>query len=212
MGTYLKGILGSFSGKVGTVIGSKWNGISYMRSLSTPSGKDATPAQLLQRARFGLVMGFVSPIRTLLNVGFKNESVGQTGVNAATTYLLNEAVIGDDPLTLVLDYSKVLFSKGSLTGAAGTAVGGSSKVTVSWPNNSGSGNAKGDDQAMILVYDPTDKLFAYEMTAAQRSAATAEVLVPASFSTHLVQVWLAFISDDGRSVSTSMRLSPVTVA
>ena len=32
MGTIKQGILGGFSGKVGTVIGGSWKGISYMRS------------------------------------------------------------------------------------------------------------------------------------------------------------------------------------
>lgn len=31
MGTIKQGILGGFSGKVGTVIGGSWKGISYMR-------------------------------------------------------------------------------------------------------------------------------------------------------------------------------------
>ena len=31
MGTIKQGILGGFSGKVGTVVGSSWKGISYMR-------------------------------------------------------------------------------------------------------------------------------------------------------------------------------------
>jgi len=33
MGTIKKGILGGFSGKVGTVIGGVWKGIEYMRSI-----------------------------------------------------------------------------------------------------------------------------------------------------------------------------------
>lgn len=32
MGTFSKGILGGFSGTVGTVIGGNWKGIQYMRS------------------------------------------------------------------------------------------------------------------------------------------------------------------------------------
>ena len=35
MGTIKQGILGGFSGKVGTVVGSSWKGISYMRGLAT---------------------------------------------------------------------------------------------------------------------------------------------------------------------------------
>jgi hypothetical protein len=32
MATFEKGILGGFSGKVGTVIGGNWKGIDFMRS------------------------------------------------------------------------------------------------------------------------------------------------------------------------------------
>ena len=39
MGTIKKGILGGFSGKVGTVIGAAWKGIDYMRSVSTSVSK-----------------------------------------------------------------------------------------------------------------------------------------------------------------------------
>ena len=35
MGTIKQGILGGFSGKVGTVVDSSWKGISYMRGQAT---------------------------------------------------------------------------------------------------------------------------------------------------------------------------------
>ena len=41
MGTYNKGILGPFSGKVGTVVGASWRGKDVMRSL--PKKTDRTP-------------------------------------------------------------------------------------------------------------------------------------------------------------------------
>lgn len=41
MGTIKKGILGGFSGKVGTVVGGSWKGISYMRSLPQKVKKPA---------------------------------------------------------------------------------------------------------------------------------------------------------------------------
>jgi len=37
MGTYNKGILGAFYGKVGTVVGSTWRGKDVMRSLPRKS-------------------------------------------------------------------------------------------------------------------------------------------------------------------------------
>jgi len=45
MGTIRKGVLGGFSGKVGTVVGSSWKGVSFMRSLP---GKVKDPRTLLQ--------------------------------------------------------------------------------------------------------------------------------------------------------------------
>ncbi|HEY1061659.1 MAG TPA: DUF6266 family protein, partial [Daejeonella sp.] len=69
MGTYKKGILGSFSGKVGTVVGSSWNGIEYMRSLPKPSSKAPTDLQMLQRAKLGMATGFLQPISALINIG-----------------------------------------------------------------------------------------------------------------------------------------------
>ena len=35
MGTINQGILGGFSGKVGTVIGGSWKGITYMRGIAS---------------------------------------------------------------------------------------------------------------------------------------------------------------------------------
>ena len=58
MGTIKQGILGPFSGKVGTVIGSFWKGIAVMRGIA-PSITDAKSyAQLEQRANFKVIVVF----------------------------------------------------------------------------------------------------------------------------------------------------------
>lgn len=46
MGTIKKGILGGFSGKVGTVVGSSWKGIAYMRSLPQNMKNPRTEGQV----------------------------------------------------------------------------------------------------------------------------------------------------------------------
>ena len=45
MGTYNKGILGAFSGKVGPVVGATWRGKEVMRSLPKKSNRLATTYQ-----------------------------------------------------------------------------------------------------------------------------------------------------------------------
>ena len=55
MGKIDLGILGSFSGKVGNVVGGKWKGISYMRAKATSVSNPRTDGQMSQRSKFALV-------------------------------------------------------------------------------------------------------------------------------------------------------------
>ena len=54
MGTIKQGILGGFSGKVGTVVGSSWKGISYMRGQAQSVKNPRTAKQMAQRDKFSL--------------------------------------------------------------------------------------------------------------------------------------------------------------
>ena len=71
MGTIKKGILGGFSGKVGTVVGSSWKGISYMRSLPLKVRNPRTLRQLDQRSKFAIALGYLKPLNGLLRIGWK---------------------------------------------------------------------------------------------------------------------------------------------
>ena len=51
-GTIQKGILGGFSGKVGTVVGGSWKGIDYMRCKSNRRNFNHTDKQLAQQLKF----------------------------------------------------------------------------------------------------------------------------------------------------------------
>jgi hypothetical protein len=59
MGTIKKGILGGFSGKVGTVVGASWRGISYMRSLPQKVRNPRTQGQRSQRNKFALALSLL---------------------------------------------------------------------------------------------------------------------------------------------------------
>ena len=59
MASFQKGILGGFSGKVGTVVGGNWKGIDYMRSKGVNGNKNPTLSQLTQQAKFKLGIIFL---------------------------------------------------------------------------------------------------------------------------------------------------------
>lgn len=214
MGTYKKGILGSFSGKVGTVVGSSWNGIEYMRSLPKPSTKAPTDLQLQQRIKLALAAGFLRPISSLVNLGYKSLAVKKSGYNVATAQVIAEAITGTYP-EFEIDYSKVLFSKGNLTGPW-NAVSSSvmpAVLNITWTDNSGSGTAKATDKAVLLVYNQYKSQFVFITdTGAERSSGSDTLALPSIFSGDTVEVWIAFISADKKTISTSIHAGQVVVA
>jgi len=212
MGTINKGILGGFSGKVGNVIGGSWKGIDYMRSKSSRRNFVPTEKQLIQQLKFALTMRFLQPMAGLLNISFRDFAIMMTGINNAFAYNIKNAVTGVYP-SFVIDYSLALVSRGDLPNVLGPAVtsGAGSLLTFSWTDNSGVGSAKPTDQAILVAYCPTQRQAIYTTAGGLRSALTGELnLLP--FSGLAVETYIGFISDNGRSVATSIFTGEVTVS
>ena len=97
MGKIKQGILGGFRGKVGTVIGASWNGISYMRGLAQSHKNPKTAAQMQQRAFFKELPGLVSQLSDeQLASLFPTVTRGMTRRNMLTRQLAAAAAVEDD--------------------------------------------------------------------------------------------------------------------
>ena len=92
MGTIKKGILGGFSGKVGTVVGASWKGISYMRSLLQKVKNPRTTGQRNQHSKFAFTINLLKPMTAFLRTGWKLYAHRQLPFNAATSYTLVNAI------------------------------------------------------------------------------------------------------------------------
>lgn len=212
MGKFYKGILGGFSGKVGPVVGLNWKGVDIMRSLPKKSGRVPSQAQLAVRAKFRLVIQFLNPVRALLSKYFGQEQGVQSRWNLATSFHINEAVIGTFP-AFGIDYTKVIFSRGELTGlqsAVGTPQPGAG-IAISWEDNSGQGFARADDGLLVVAYNESRGLFETREMAAVRSSGTYTLELPAAWTGEQVQCWTAFTSADGKKCSTSVFMGAVTL-
>ncbi|RYD98048.1 MAG: hypothetical protein EOP54_08935 [Sphingobacteriales bacterium] len=211
MATYKKGILGVFTGKVGTVVGSSWKGISYMKSLPKSSGKAPSQPQIDQRLKFGLVTSFLKPIRTLTNIGYGLVSGNLTPYNAAVSYHLNNAVIGNSP-NFEIDYPMVMFSRGELPGPAVPAMAANpgGALNFSWVDNATANLAQPNDKAIVLVFHVATKEFVHSDTA-KRSAGSLEMTLPTHFVGGAVHAWMAFFNANDKQVSTSVYLGEETV-
>jgi len=211
MGTYNKGILGPFNGKVGTVVGTRWRGIDVMRSLPTQNGAEPTENQKAQGQKFSLASRFVTSLADLLADCFKpNEK--QTSINSALSYALRNAVSGVYP-NIQFNYNLALVSRGSLPNGnspeASSTVAG--QVQFEWVDNSGVGSAKPEDKAVFVAISDETKEAVFTTNGALRSARVG-VLNMAQFSGKRVHCWIAFKAKDGRDTANSIYLGNILVA
>ncbi len=168
MGTIKQGILGGFSGKVGTVVGSSWKGISYMRGQAQSVKNPRTAKQIAQRDRFALALSFIRPIQSFIKVGFKTYATHQSAFNATMSYTLKNAIKGTYP-SFSIDYTKVIVSRGSLAKALNVQkLSNIGEIAISWQDNSGTANALDTDFAMLLAYNESKDEAIYDMHSTYR--------------------------------------------
>ena len=195
-----QGILGGFSGKVGTVIGGSWKGIDYMRGIAASVSNPRTQPQLNQRARFATTIKFLQPLTPFLRIGFKNQAIKKSAFNAAMAYNIQNAITGVYP-AYEIDYANALLSEGSLPEAlnptAVSTVAGEVKFT--WEDNSLDTNAMTDDKAMLVVYNPVKRQAVTVVGGNTRVSGSQVITLPSSFSGDEVQCYIAF-QDANQSV------------
>lgn len=202
MGRIEKGILGGFSGTVGTVVGGTWKGISYMRSKRNSTTTSFSPLQLDQQAKFSTTIKFLQPMTSLLSISFREYAVKMTGFNNAMSYTMKNAITGTYP-TYEIDYATALVSRGDLPNAiapAATATG--DEVFYTWTPNVGIGKAAATDKAILVVYCPARQQCIYTTIGADRSTGAATINV-APFNGEDVHTYIAFIAANGKDMSNS---------
>jgi len=211
MGKYEKGVLGSFHGRVGTVVGSSWKGIQVMKSKSGKRTGKPTQKQVIQQARFAFMGKFISPLAKLLDLTFNAAGVQMSGINLAFRYNYRNALTGTYP-AFGLDYSKVLVSKGDLMNAIDPSAesGSGGQVIFNWTDNSGLAQANATDRSILVVYSPENNRALYISNGPVRNAGTGSIHA-GIFSGSTVETWLAFISEDGNAVASSVYTGQVVV-
>jgi hypothetical protein len=204
MGTFEKGYLGGFSGKVGTAVGASWKNLNVLRS--RPPSKRKGPAsdlQLQQQAKFTLITNLLHPLTDLLNQTYsKSAGAVMSGFNKAFS-VNNEAVTGVYP-AFAVDYPKILLSKGNLPNggspAAASTVAG--KLAFTWVDNSGINSALISDLAFVAAYNEELQHWIFIQKAANRNAA-GYILDVTPFSGKPVQTYIGFMSADRKKVAKS---------
>ncbi|MCG8580024.1 MAG: DUF6266 family protein [Bacteroidales bacterium] len=210
MGRYKKGILGSFRGKIGNVIGSTWRGITYMRSLSERSNKKATEKQLLQRAKFAFAMEFLHPLYPVLTIGYRNQNDARLPINSAMKHVLRHVVEGEDP-DLRINYGNLQIAKGSLETAKKESISiDEDEISFEWEPITHDEERYDNNYAIMLGIG--EGLYpSYSVREFRRSNNGGVIALPDGPSGSVVHCYLAFYHEEHNGVSNGKYLGSVVI-
>ncbi|PPL01762.1 DUF6266 family protein [Parapedobacter indicus] len=205
MGTINDGINGPFRGKAGSVIGSNWRKVNYIKGLPRFKNKRAASTdQLLERKKFALLNRFFDPISTVLEIGFRQFTSRATGKNVAIRYNYDHAFQIDET-HVTLDYPALQFSHGSLfTAGDEQAWVDGDTLHITWdPDMYGMGRSL-DDTARMVLYEEIRGIFYSVGRPLRHEGATQfvnKVLTQRPLKLHL---WLFFVDRAGKQVSKTV--------
>ena len=97
MGRLINGIHGPFVGKVGSVIGSSWKGIPYIKAAHKARTKTVSTAEKGNRNKFAMAQRWLKHVLEFVRIGFKGYTPTVEGFLAAKSLLLRNSFEGVKP-------------------------------------------------------------------------------------------------------------------
>lgn len=212
MGTIKKGILGGFSGTVGTVVGANWRGMDIIRSRPKASSSNPSPQQLLQREKFALAIRFQNALRQMQSRLYGNNAGVKSRVNLAASYLLKEVITTENGQA-VLQMNKVLITKGDLTDFQNLTMTVSANQTLDflWEDNSAQMQTSETDIFCTAVFEEESGTFAVKEGPEPRNLGAAAVVLPATWAGKTVHVYAFLQNADQIITCNSLYLGTATV-
>lgn len=212
MGRLKNGPFSGFTGRTGSLVGSRKNGKWIMSAVRATAPGTPSVLQLNQQMKFGMMTGWLSWINSFLKLGYQSYDSEMSPFNAAVRYNLEKAVTGVAP-NYTIDYPKVLLSRGVLAPAYNPVMATTvdAQLDFSWADNIGEYTGEDTDLAVFIVYNPSQQLFVKCIGPATRASGSFDMELPGSFSTQNVHVYMAFLSANKKLVSTSQYLGATVV-
>ena len=172
MGKIRQGILGGFRGKVGTVVGSYWNGIFYMKALPQNNRKGKSGGQKMQQGYFKeLITLAMSLSNEDLEFIYPRKPKGMTRRNLLVKQLASYAAVVDKSKTVDLD-SLTSLGNAPVTDLPAVSVAANRTVLqISWDSVTYYREQHPDDFPVILVANITQqRLFLVASSVAMKSS------------------------------------------
>jgi hypothetical protein len=205
-----QGFVLPFTGRVGRTTTGYRAGRYITRVIPDvkPSG-DPTFDQLLQRAKFGKLGAVLSPINVALRFGLNH--LDPTFAYQQGMKLNFDAVSGNDPRSITINFTNLIVSKGNLKGAdfAAPSFEETNTVEVNFVGHASTEEQDANDKVYLLVY--SDDLNAAILSEpVLRSATKVTVSTPLGWNGSRVYVY-GFTFRNKRNVGTSVYVGSGTI-
>ena len=203
MGKIKQGILGGFKGKVGTVIGSSWNGIAYMKGQAQSVRNPKTAAQMTQRNFFKEVQELAAQISNeQLAFLFPNSPKNMTRRNMLAQQLAADPIITDNEKHVNLSSLTTIGNAPTAELPTVTIEANENFLNIFWQDETDIRSLHANEYPTVFVANVTKKkIFLVNSTVALGSEATVNM-----------QVNLAAYGESGDSFSGFMLLTGATAA
>lgn len=208
MATIKRGILGGFSGKVGSIVGTSWKGIAVMKAMPLSVANPQTPSQVANRVRNSKVLEFAQAvgtpfIRTFWNRNAKNMS----GFNM----FMSVNAMAYDAQADAIQPSDVVLAQGSIKPVTGmvAAFNAGETLELSWDAYGNDPTQSVTDVLQVVYYniDTKEVLISAELPASSLGVSPA---TPGTWlATHTVAYWV--VSRRANSTDFSMSLAEQSV-
>ena len=197
-------IVGRMHGTLGNAVASKWKGRNTLRSKALTVANPQTDAQMKQRSKFDIVLGFARIFSAAIRVGFKEVATTISEYNAFMSENMLNDFLSYVSNAWVADPGKMVVAKGSLDITTYSVIqsnASANSVTVNY-STAINGNQSGSDR--ILVVCGTDGISGNSTGVITRNDGTAVITMDGDIQTgDVVRGYYFFVSADGRKVSNS---------
>ena len=191
-------ITGWMKGKYSNAVFTTLHGKNIMKAKAFKIHNPKTKKQMKNRNKMAVVTAYLKSAKTIIKVGWIEEAVGRYAFNAATSYHLMNAVV-DLGGEWAMDIAKIMNAKGSLVKAENLAATNPSGQVIeyTWDDNSGEGNAQGNDLFCYVIYNITLQKVTCKVTDTKRMDKSFTIDGTLEKTGHDVAVYGFFVSKDG---------------
>jgi len=207
------GIMGPFTGTIANIVGYERLGTACMRRKADLSNRVFSEKQQAHHLRVKLANTFINPSKNFINVGFSLVTKGgQTAHNVAISQVIRGGCKGIFP-DLELDFKNLLVADGDLEQARNPRVElAGITLKFSWDYDNLLEFENRSDQVMLLAYSPETGHSFYILGGVPRSSRQAVLNVYPETEEESFETYIAFITEDRKSISKSIYTGQVTMS